>query len=152
MDLDDFRFFYEFLLANLYAVLGAAVVGLAGLVFILCITLRPGSNRRSEGEEHEGRTSVVEESLGEQEESGGQKPKRQQTKVKGAKPKAVRKITLPSHPLLAGEFKGHTGAVLSLDFDTSGKYLASCSEGAHYTPYRYIMSLHVHNNDRWAPL
>ena len=150
MDLDDLRFFYE-LLANHYAVLGAVVAGLAGLLFVLCITR---SSRKSDHETCEGRTStsVLEESSGEQEENGGQKPKRQQTKVKGVKPKAVRRITLPSHPLLAGEFKGHTGAVLSLDFDTNGKYLASCSEGARYTLYRYLYCKIAHVDYQCAPL
>ena len=124
MDMDDF---YEFLTIH-YALLAAVVVGLFGILFALCFFRKPGyvkSQREGKLEQ-----SVGEESAREQEEDSGQKHQKQQTKVRGVKPKAVRKITLPSHPLLAGEFKGHTGAVLSLDFDINGKYLASCSEGA----------------------
>ncbi len=41
----------------------------------------------------------------------------------------LKKITLPAHPLLVAEFKGHTGFICDLDFDVNGKYLASCSDG-----------------------
>jgi len=58
-----------------------------------------------------------------------EKVKEQQSKVKAKQSHSVKKGSLPSHSLLAGEFKGHTGDVLSLDFDSSGKYLGSCSDG-----------------------
>ena len=63
--------------------------------------------------------------------SGGGDEKAKKPKGKGAgKTKQIsKKVMLPSHPLLAGEFKGHTGAVLSIDMESNGKYLASCSEG-----------------------
>ncbi len=48
---------------------------------------------------------------------------------KGVKLSTLKKITLPPHPLLAAEFKGHTGFICDLDFDVNGKYLASCSDG-----------------------
>ena len=50
-------------------------------------------------------------------------------KSKGAKQWKPRKHSHSTHPLLAADFKGHTGAVLSLDFELGGKYLVSCSEG-----------------------
>lgn len=124
MDMDDFRLF----LTTHYALLAAVVVGLFGVLLALCFSRKPGY-AKSQGEGKFER-SVAEESAEEQEEDSGQKHQKQQTRVRGVKPKAVRRITLPSHPLLAGEFKGHTGAVLSLDFDINEKYLASCSEGA----------------------
>jgi len=124
MGMDDF---YEFLTTH-YTLLAAVVVGLFGILFALWFSRKPGYVRsQREGKLEQ---SVSEESTGEQEEDSGQKHQKQQTRVRGVKPKAVRKITLPSHPLLAGEFKGHTGTILSLDFDINGKYLASCSEGA----------------------
>lgn len=49
----------------------------------------------------------------------------------------VKKITLPSHPLLSADFKGHTGSILGLDFDGNGKYIASCSNGK-LTYYYYF--------------
>lgn len=33
------------------------------------------------------------------------------------------------HPLQAADLRGHTGAVLDLEFSLDGKYLASCSTG-----------------------
>lgn len=50
-------------------------------------------------------------------------------KSKGAKQWQPKKHTPPTHPLLAADFKGHTGAVLSLDFELGGKYLVSCADG-----------------------
>ena len=35
-----------------------------------------------------------------------------------------------SHALLAATLKGHTAQILEMDFDSRGKYLLSCSEGA----------------------
>lgn len=34
-----------------------------------------------------------------------------------------------NHPFLIASLKGHTGSILSLNFSTNGKLLASCSEG-----------------------
>ena len=50
-------------------------------------------------------------------------------KSKGVKGRQPKKHSPVGHPLLAADFKGHTGAVLSLNFELGGKYLASCSEG-----------------------
>ena len=50
-------------------------------------------------------------------------------KSKGVKGRQPKKHSPTGHPLLAADFKGHTGAVLSLNFELGGKYLASCSEG-----------------------
>ena len=100
------------------AVLGAAAVGLLGVVFLLCCALSRGSEKR-------GRPVSVSESEGEED-----RPRQQQSKSKlKQQSSGNKKVTLPPHPLLAAEFKGHTGAVLSLDYDTSGKYLVSCSDG-----------------------
>ena len=41
------------------------------------------------------------------------------------------------HPLQAADLKGHTGAVLDLDFSQDGKYLASCSTGTKCTEVIY---------------
>ena len=138
MDMDDLRLF----LTSHYALLAAVVVGLFGVLFALCFSRKPG-HVKSQGE-GKLEQSVGEESGGEQEEDSGQKHHKQQTRVRGVKPKAVRRITLPSHPLLAGEFKGHTGAVLSLDFDINGKYLGSCSEGAQHRTCSKLINLLVH--------
>ena len=139
MDMDDLRFF----LTTHYALLAAVVVGLLGVLVALCFSRKPG-HVKSQGEGKLPEQSVGEESAGEQEEDSEQKHHKQQTRVRGVKPKAVRRITLPSHPLLAGEFKGHTGAVLSLDFDINGKYLASCSEGARHSTCSKLINLLVH--------
>ena len=53
-------------------------------------------------------------------------PPSRAARVKNRQPK---KNTPLSHPLLATDFKGHTGAVLSLGFELGGKYVASCSDG-----------------------
>ncbi len=65
------------------------------------------------------------------EENGGDKAKKPKGKGAGKAKQTSKKVTLPSHPLLAGEFKGHTSAVLSIDMESNGKYLASCSEGMY---------------------
>ena len=57
-------------------------------------------------------------------------PSSKAAKVKGAKNRQPKKHTPLSHPLLAADFKGHTGAVLSLSFELGGKYVVSCSDGA----------------------
>lgn len=99
------------------AVLVALLVGLLG-VLLICVTRGNKGNTevRSEGEESG--------------ESDNEKVK-QQPKPKYKQPHAPKKVLLPPHPLLAGEFKGHTGSILSLDFDTNGKYLGSCSDGQY---------------------
>lgn len=50
-------------------------------------------------------------------------------KLKGLKSRQYKKLNPPPHHLLSADFKGHTGSVLSLDFELGGKYLASCSNG-----------------------
>lgn len=114
-----------------YAFLAAVVLGFLGVLVVLCITLRGGSSKPEKEEEEE----TTEK---QQQETANQNQKQQQPKLKGIKPKPTRKITLPSHPLLAAEFKGHTGTVFSLDFDHNGKYLASCSEGRNFLIWRKI--------------
>ncbi len=57
---------------------------------------------------------------------------------KGVKLTALKKTTLPPHPLLAAEFKGHTGVICGLDFDVNGKYLASCSDGKYNYCNNYL--------------
>ena len=108
------------------AVLVAVGVGMLSLIVAFCFSTRGSSSKRKE------MISEVEELSSEQSFRKARKdsssdPQKKQWKAKtSAKP---RRTTLPSHPLLAADFKGHTGAVLSLDFDSSGRYLASCSEG-----------------------
>ena len=112
-----------------YAVLGAAVAGLVG-VLALCYTLGCGRGSRQELKEKK-RTVSESDSAGE-EPPGEQSKSKQQSKGKGfkhSKQQVSKKVALPQHPLLATEFKGHTGAVISLDFDVNGKFLASCSDG-----------------------
>ena len=127
----DFRHFVSVLLADLstthYAIAAAALLGLLGVLYVLCCALR-GPEKARETEKH---TGSADESSEEQENSTEvqQQKRQQQGKAKGVKVKPQRKVTLPSHPLLAAEFKGHTGPVLSLDSDGNGKYVASCSEG-----------------------
>lgn len=99
----------------------AAVTGLLGVVLLLSCAL--GRGGREEKESARRRLLSVSESEGEDTGEGRSKQPQSKSKSSG------KKGTLPPHPLLAAEFKGHTGAVLSLDFDTNGKYLASCSDG-----------------------
>ena len=105
-----------------YAVLAAALGGLLG-VLIFCYAVGCfGGSREKEGVEE--KPEVLDELEA--------KETKQQTKNKGGKPKqpsSKPKSSLPPHPLLAAEFKGHTGAVVSLDFDVNGKYLATSSDG-----------------------
>ena len=111
-----------------YAVLVALLLGVLG-VLVLWYWSRSATASRPTAKEGGGRGNKEEGSL-RGKKNGGQDGKRQQAKAKVAmKAKPVRKVTLPAHPLLAAEFKGHTGAVLSLHFDPSGRYLVSCSEG-----------------------
>lgn len=108
-------------------IIAAVAAGILGLVVAFCFLGRGSSQepkkessvKASEEEEEDEASSKVEEKKTE--------PQKKQWKVKNSgKPK---KTTLPTHPLLAADFKGHTGAVLSLDFDSTGRYLVSCSEG-----------------------
>lgn len=107
------------------AVLVAVIAGLLGLVVAFCLATRGSS---SKGEERETKTAEVEEVFSDQSGKGSKnEPQRKQWKAKNTA--RSRKASLPSHSLLAADFKGHTGAVLSLDFDSTGRYLVSCSEG-----------------------
>ena len=116
----------EALSAGQSAVLVAVGAGLLGLIVAFCLSGRGSSGERQK--EEETRTAEVENvSSAEEGDEKKTEPQKKQWKVKNTgKPK---KTVLPSHPLLAADFKGHTGAVLSLDFDSTGKYLVSCSEG-----------------------
>ena len=110
-----------------YAFAAAVVAGLLGVLFVLCVTLRgsAGSKDKENGEEESSSSEEKKDS-----EQTNKQKQQQHPRVRGVRSsKPARKVTLPSHPLLACEFKGHTGAVLSLDVDINGKYLVSCSEG-----------------------
>ena len=111
-------------------ILAAVVVGLVGLLAVLWLALRRSGSKGPEEVRNEG----SEEDMEKEESSEGPK-RRKPLKSKGPTTRS-RKNTLPSHSLLAADFKGHTGAVLSLDFDSSGRYLASCSEGDVHTVCR----------------
>jgi WD40 repeat protein len=107
------------------AILVAVGVGMLGLIVAFCLSSRGSSSKGKETI-----TEVEEvssgESTGKTRKNSTSDPQKKQWKAKTtAKP---RRTVLPSHPLLATDFKGHTGAVLSLDFDSTGRYLASCSE------------------------
>ena len=103
------------------AVLAAVGAGLLGLIVAFCLSARGGSPKpkKDEKPEPEETSTAAEEKRAE--------PQKKQWKAKSTG--RPRKTSLRSHPLLAADFKGHTGAVLSIDFDTTGKYLVSCSEG-----------------------
>ena len=113
-----------------YAVLGAAVVGLVGAV-VLCYALGCSGGSKADQREGEKKRTVSESDSAGEEASEEQGKSKQQSRGKGSKhfKQQSKKVTLPPHPLLATEFKGHTGTVLSLDFDVNGKFLASCSDG-----------------------
>ncbi len=109
-----------------YAVLVAFVVGVTGVVALFCV-IGKGGGSSLEGKG--ARKRLVSEDEQSEAEETGNKNKQPRHKTSKSKPQSSKKVTLNSHPLLAGEFKGHTGAVLSLDFEANGKYLASCSDG-----------------------
>ena len=109
---------------GVYAVLAAFIVGLVGII-TLCIAIGSGSGSKSSQNELR-KKSTSEEDDEVVETKGKQQPRNKGLKFKQ---QTSKKVTLPPHPLLAAEFKGHTGTVLSLDFDCNGKYLASCSDG-----------------------
>ena len=115
----------EYLDGATLAVLVAFFVGFLS-VLILFVTLRGTRSKEKEG--GAGSESENIETADKEEQSRGSAATKQVHKLKKHVP-AVKKSALPPHPLLATEFKGHTGAVLSLDFDTNGRYLASCSDG-----------------------
>ena len=105
------------------SVVAALVVGLTGV--LLFALLRFCRGRADAGTGSSEPHSPVDTCSENEKESVSTKP----VKTKALKhPKPNRK-SLPNHPLLVCEFKGHTGSILSLDFDCSQKYLASCSEG-----------------------
>ena len=113
-----------------YGVLAACVTGLVGvLVFCYALGCCKGSSSK-EGREEDG---TRKKSTSESEDEPEKASKQQQHKNKGGKSKqfasSKSKVSLPPHPLLAAEFKGHTGAVVAMDFDVNGKYLATCSDG-----------------------
>ena len=114
----------EALSAGQSAVLVAVGAGMLGLVVAFCMSGRGSTHKRRE---EEAKDKEAEEVSSSTENEKKTEPQKKQWKVKNTgKP---RKTTLPSHPLLAADFKGHTGAVLSMDFDSTGRYLVSCSEG-----------------------
>ena len=119
MDFQEILNLVEEVPGGTYGLLVGFVVGLIGVV-VLCFALIGGGSsagKTSDKEKSEAEEEVV--SITKQAKNRGSRSKQQPS----------RKVTLPSHPLLAADFKGHTGAVFSLDFDSNGKYLASCSEG-----------------------
>lgn len=117
------------LFASQLAILVAVGAGLLGLIVAFYLTARGSS---SKGGERETKADVEEISSSQSEKGSKNEPQRKQGKVKNIA--RSRKASLPSHSLLAADFKGHTGAVLSLDFDSTGRYLVSCSEGISQPP------------------
>ena len=108
------------------AILVAVGVGMLSLIVVFCLSTRGSSSKRKETKPEVEELSS-EQSIRKTRKDSSSDPQKKQWKAKtSAKP---RRTTLPSHPLLAADFKGHTGAVLSLDFDSTGRYLVSCSEG-----------------------
>lgn len=106
----------------------AGVVGVFSLGVLWCLLGLFGNRDGGRDKKNRDKTSherELEDQDIQQEDHKAKKPKGKATKAK----QTSKKVTLPSHPLLAGEFKGHTGAVLSMDMESNGKYLASCSEG-----------------------
>eukprot|EP00731_Ephydatia_muelleri_P023093 Em0015g676a len=109
------------------AIYTALIAGAAVLLVILLLSwLKKSTGKATEEKERE--QNIEQESEEEKE-----KPQEGQERIKNKplkkwKQTSGKKWTLPSHPWLAADFKGHTEAVVSLDFDSSGKYLASSSE------------------------
>lgn len=95
---------------------GAAVVAI--LLVVVLVFLKGGGNGQSKDDEdeHEQRSSVKKEGL-------------QTEKKKERKIDRSRKASHSSHPLLAVELKGHTRAIVGVDFDINGKYVITASEG-----------------------
>ena len=105
----------------------AVFVGVFSLAILgCCLGLFGGSGGKKDKTSDDETKS---EGINGREENRGDKAKKPKGKGAGKAKQTSKKVTLPSHPLLAGEFKGHTSAVLSIDMESNGKYLASCSEG-----------------------
>ena len=114
----------ETLSAGQSAILVTVAAGMLGLIVAYCLSTRGSASKAKE----EAKTEVEEiSSEPSAKKSGGSELQRKQWKAQNTG--RSRKASLPSHSLLAADFKGHTGAVLSLDFDSTGRYLVSCSEG-----------------------
>ena len=114
----------------------AVFVGVFSLAILgCCLGLFGGSGGKKD---KTGGDKTTSESAKEREESqgGDDKAKKPKGRGVGKAKQTSKKATLPSHPLLAGEFKGHTGSVLSIDMESNGKYLASCSEGMPCSVFR----------------
>lgn len=110
-----------------FSVLAAFLVGILGVLFI-CVAIGFARSKETGGES--GRESDITEPEEPNSKSDGVSKQNPRSKGNRFKQQAsTKKLALPPHALLAAEFKGHTGAVLSLDFDTNGKYLASSSDG-----------------------
>ena len=109
---------------SVYPILVAAVVGMLTLILLTWCILRPGTKNESQDIE----PVSNEENNNEVEGTGSSQSKGKKPKVKPIS----KKVSLPTHPLLAAEFKGHTDGVLSIDIDPNGKFLTSCSEGMGY--------------------
>lgn len=107
----------------------AVFVGVFSLAILgCCLGLFGGSGGKKD---KTGGDETKSEDVNGREENRGDKAKKPKGKGAGKAKQTSKKVTLPSHPLLAGEFKGHTSAVLSIDMESNGKYLASCSEGMY---------------------
>ena len=109
-----------------YAVLVTFLVGILGVLFLGLALGVVWSKQRGGVAVTPGESDCVKEGVPNGKSDGVEK---QHPKSKFKQQPSTKKLALPSHPLLAAEFKGHTGAVLSLDFNTNGKYLASSSDG-----------------------
>ena len=124
----------------------AVFVGVFSLAILGCCLGLFGSS----GGKKNNRTESEDVKEREENHDGEEKVKKPKGKGTGKAKQTSKKVTLPSHPLLAGEFKGHTGAVLSIDMESNGKYLASCSEGIPY-PCLFIVSIQysiIHRNNK----
>ena len=106
------------------AILVAVGVGMVGLIVAFYLSTRSSGSKAKDEVKSEGEEVSSDHAA---EKAKKPEPGKKQWKAKNTgKP---RRTTLPSHSLLAADFKGHTGAVLSLDFDSTGRYLVSCSDG-----------------------
>lgn len=104
-----------------------AVVGAFSLA-LCCLLGRCGGTDKEKKTGKASEERETEDAKDKDDQEGEGKAKKPKGKGFKSKPTS-KKVALPSHPLLAGEFKGHTGAVLAVDMESNGKYLASCSEG-----------------------
>lgn len=92
---------------------GAAVV--AVLLVVVLVFLKGGGKGQSKDDEDEHEQRKKE---------GPQSEKKKERKIDRS-----RKVSHSSHPLLAAELKGHTRAIVDVDFDINGKYVITASEG-----------------------